>query len=76
METRYILWIAHGKKKQVVYDFIEHMGLEWMSHMEAVACDDKSKTQSTVAATSSGVDTDDKAVFEDKRNDYDTDSKM
>ena len=28
-----------GKKKQVVYDFIEHVGLEWMSHVEAVACD-------------------------------------
>jgi len=39
METGHILWIAHGKKKQVVYDFIEHVGLEWMSHVEAVACD-------------------------------------
>lgn len=30
MESGHILWIAHGKKKQVVYDFIEHVGLEWM----------------------------------------------
>lgn len=37
--TGEILWIAHGKKKQVVYDFIEHVGLEWMQHVEALACD-------------------------------------
>jgi hypothetical protein len=30
LETGHILWIAYGKKKQVVYDFIEHVGLEWM----------------------------------------------
>ena len=34
-----ILWIAKGKKKQVVYDFIEHVGLEWMASVVAVACD-------------------------------------
>ena len=39
MENGHILWIARGKKKQVVYDFIEHVGLEWMSHVKAVACD-------------------------------------
>lgn len=39
LETGHILWIANGKKKQVVYDFIEHVGLEWMKHVEAVACD-------------------------------------
>jgi transposase len=39
METGHILWIAGGKKKQIVYDFIEHVGLEWMDHVEAVACD-------------------------------------
>ena len=39
LETGHILWIAHGKKKQVVYDFIEHVGLEWMDGVEAVACD-------------------------------------
>lgn len=35
METGHILWIAGGKKKQVVYDFIEHVGLEWMDNVEA-----------------------------------------
>ena len=45
METGHILWIAGGKKKQVVYDFIEHVGLEWMSHVEAVACDMNSDFQ-------------------------------
>ena len=39
MLTGHILWISHGKKKQVVYDFIEHVGLEWMDNVEAVACD-------------------------------------
>ena len=39
METGHILWIAGGKKKQVVYDFIEHVGLKWMDNVEAVACD-------------------------------------
>lgn len=38
-DTGHILWIAEGKKKQVVFDFINHVGLEWMSHVEAVACD-------------------------------------
>lgn len=39
LDTGHILWIAFGKKKQVVYDFIEHAGLDWMSHVEAVTCD-------------------------------------
>lgn len=45
METGHILWIAGGKKKSVVYDFIEHVGLEWMEHVEAVACDMNSDFQ-------------------------------
>lgn len=39
METGHILWIAEGKKKQVVYDFIQFVGLEWMDSVEAIACD-------------------------------------
>lgn len=39
LETGNVLWIAKGKKKAVVYDFIEFVGLEWMSKVEAVACD-------------------------------------
>lgn len=38
-DTGHILWIAEGKKKQVVYDFINHVGLDWMSHVKAIACD-------------------------------------
>ncbi len=38
-QTGAILWIAEGRKKQVVYDFIEHYGLEWMQGVQAVACD-------------------------------------
>lgn len=45
METGHILWIANGKKKQVVYDFIDHVGLEWMDTVESVACDMNSDFQ-------------------------------
>ena len=45
METGHILWIANGKKKQVVYDFIEHVGLKWMDNVEAIACDMNSDFQ-------------------------------
>ena len=48
METGHILWIAGGKKKQVVYDFIEHVGLEWMDHVETVACDMNSDFQEAI----------------------------
>lgn len=39
METGCILWLHAGKKKKVVYDFIDHVGLEWMSKVEAVSSD-------------------------------------
>lgn len=45
IETGHILWIAYGKKKQVVYDFIDHVGDGWMDHVEAVACDMNSDYQ-------------------------------
>ena len=45
METGHILWIAKGKKKQVVYDFIDHVGMNWMEGVEAVACDMNSDFQ-------------------------------
>lgn len=45
LDTGHILWISHGKKKQVVYDFIEHVGPEWMDSVEAVACDMNSDFQ-------------------------------
>ncbi len=41
-ETGHVLWIQHGRKNQVVYDFIDHVGMERMSGVEAVACDMKS----------------------------------
>ena len=37
METGCILRLQEGKKKQVVHDFIEHAGLEWMSKVEAAS---------------------------------------
>lgn len=39
LETGHVLWIAKGKSKQVVYDFITHVGMDWMENVEAVACD-------------------------------------
>ena len=39
LETGHILWIQEGKKKRVVYDFINHVGSEWMGKVKAVACD-------------------------------------
>ena len=39
LETGHVLWLAHSKKKQVVYDFCSFVGEEWMSHVEAIACD-------------------------------------
>lgn len=45
LETGHILRIQEGKKKQVVYDFIDHVGLDWMDGVEAVACDMNSDFQ-------------------------------
>ena len=39
LETGHVLWLAHGKRKQVVYDFCDFVGDEWMSEVVAVACD-------------------------------------
>lgn len=39
LETGEVLYVADGKKKQVVYDFIEQMGDEFMKQVEAIACD-------------------------------------
>lgn len=43
--TGHVLWIGYTKKKQVVYDFIDHVGEEWMENVEAVACDMNSDFQ-------------------------------
>ena len=45
LDTGHVLWIQEGKKKQVVYDFIDFVGEEWMSRVEAVACDMNSDFQ-------------------------------
>lgn len=45
METGHVLWIRQTRKKQVVYDFMEHVGPEWMSHVKAVASDMNSDFQ-------------------------------
>ena len=39
LETGHVLWLAHSKKKQVVYDFCEFVGDEWMRGVVAIACD-------------------------------------
>ncbi len=45
METGHVLYLAKGKKKQVVHDFIEFVGEEWMDSVEAVCCDMNSDFQ-------------------------------
>ena len=45
METGHVLYLARGKKKQVIYDFIEFVGEEWMSNVDAVCCDMNSDYQ-------------------------------
>lgn len=39
LETGHILWLARSKKKQIVRDFIEHVGMEWMRNVKAICCD-------------------------------------
>ena len=39
LETGHILWIERGKDKHIVYNFIKHVGLEWMKNVKAVSCD-------------------------------------
>ncbi len=39
LESGHALWLARGRKKSVVHDFIEHVGEQWMDGVEAVACD-------------------------------------
>lgn len=45
METGHVLYLAKGKKKQVIYDFIDFVGEEWMDNVEAVCCDMNSDYQ-------------------------------
>ena len=45
MESGHILWLAHGKRKRTVYDFIDHVGEAWMDGVETVACDMNSDFQ-------------------------------
>ena len=45
LDTGHVLWIQEGKKKQVVYDFIDFVGEDWMAGVEAVACDMNSDFQ-------------------------------
>lgn len=45
METGHVLYLAKGKKKQVIYDFIDFVGEDWMDNVEAVCCDMNSDYQ-------------------------------
>ncbi len=45
LDRGHVLWLAHGKKKQAVYDFIDHVSEEWMDGVEAVVCDMNSDFQ-------------------------------
>lgn len=39
MKSGDVLYLAYGKKKQTVYDFIDWIGIDWMKNVKAVACD-------------------------------------
>lgn len=39
LDTGHVLYLAIGKKKSVVKAFIEFVGMDWMKHVIAVACD-------------------------------------
>ena len=45
LETGHVLWLAYGKKKKALYDFIKFVGEEWMDGEEAVAYDMNSDYQ-------------------------------
>lgn len=45
LETGHVLYLAKGRKKQTVYDFIDFVGEDWMDGVEAVACDMNSDFQ-------------------------------
>ena len=45
METGHVLYLAKGKKKQAIYDFIDFVGEDWMDNVEAVCCDMNSDYQ-------------------------------
>jgi len=39
LDTGHVLWLAHGKSKDCVFKFIDHVGIEWMKKVECVASD-------------------------------------
>ena len=39
LTTGHVLQVARGKKKDVVYKFMDWVGKDWMKHVKAVACD-------------------------------------
>lgn len=39
LETGHVLFLALGKKKSVVKEFIKFVGMDWMGHVVAVGCD-------------------------------------
>jgi len=45
MVTGHVLYLAQGKKKQVVFDFIDFVGEKWMDGVEVVCCDMNSDFQ-------------------------------
>ncbi len=45
MVTGHVLYLAKGKKKQVVHDFIDFVGEDWMDNVELVCCDMNSDFQ-------------------------------
>lgn len=55
--TGHVLYLAHGKKKSVVYDFIAYVGEEWMNHVKVVASDMNSDYQEAFKEKCPWIDT-------------------
>jgi len=39
LETGHVLWIAYGKKEQVLYDFLDQVGENWLNCIECLVSD-------------------------------------
>ena len=46
LDTGHVLWLYHGKSKEAVYKFIEHVGMDWMKNVQCVVSDMNADFQS------------------------------
>ena len=56
LETGHVLHLCHGKKKAGIFEFIDRVGLDWMSSVKAVACDMNSDFEEAFRARCPHID--------------------